>query len=146
MWFAVLYMMATALSQYGFVAWISEVIASSLGGMNWVVALVVLVLIYFFSHYFFASATAHISAMYLAFLGAAIAIGAPPLMAALVLAYTSNLFSSLTQYSGGPSPTLFGLNYITVGEWWRTSAIAGAVSITIWLVIGGLWMNVIGLW
>lgn len=145
-WFAVLYMMATALSQHGFIAWISEVIASSLGGMNWVVALVVLVLIYFFSHYFFASATAHISAMYLAFLGAAIAIGAPPLMAALVLAYTSNLFSSLTQYSGGPSPTLFGLNYITVGEWWRTSAIAGAVSITIWLVIGGLWMNVIGLW
>ena len=59
---------------------------------------------------------------------------------------TSNLFSSLTQYSGGPSPTLFGLNYITVGEWWRTSAIAGAVSITIWLGIGGLWMNVIGLW
>ncbi|AGN19553.1 hypothetical protein J433_02315 [Corynebacterium glutamicum MT] len=146
LWIAVLYMMATALSQYGFIAWISEVIASSLGGMNWVVALVVLVLIYFFSHYFFASATAHISAMYLAFLGAAIAIGAPPLMAALVLAYTSNLFSSLTQYSGGPSPTLFGLNYITVGEWWRTSAIAGAVSITIWLVIGGLWMNVIGLW
>ncbi|WP_143334054.1 anion permease [Corynebacterium glutamicum] len=145
-WFAVLYMMATALSQYGFIAWISEVIASSLGGMNWVVALVVLVLIYFFSHYFFASATAHISAMYLAFLGAAIAIGAPPLMAALVLAYTSNLFSSLTQYSGGPSPTLFGLNYITVGEWWRTSVIAGPVSITIWLVIGGLWMNVIGLW
>ncbi|WP_236630186.1 DASS family sodium-coupled anion symporter [Corynebacterium atypicum] len=145
-WFAVLYMMATALSAYGFIEWISKTIAGGLSGFSWGVALVLLVLIYFFSHYLFASATAHISAMYVAFLGAAIALGAPPLMSALVLAYTSNLFTSLTQYAGGASPTLFGQNYITVGEWWRTSAIAGLVSITIWLVIGGAWMNLIGFW
>lgn len=145
-WFAVLYMMATALSQYGFIGWISEVIANGLGGMNWVVALILLVIIYFFSHYLFASATAHISAMYVAFLGAAIALGAPPLMAALVLAYTSNIFTSLTQYAGGASPTQFGMKYITVGEWWRTAAIAGMVSLTIWIVIGGMWMKLIGFW
>nr|WP_083986091.1 SLC13 family permease [Corynebacterium renale] len=145
-WFAVLYMMATALSQYGFIGWISQAIADGLGGMNWVLALVLLVIIYFFSHYLFASATAHISAMYVAFLGAAIALGAPPLMAALVLAYTSNIFTSLTQYAGGASPTLFGMKYITVGEWWRTAAIAGMVSLTIWIVIGGMWMKLIGFW
>lgn len=145
-WFAVLYMMATALSGYGFIKWISQTIASGLGGFNWAVALVLLVVIYFFSHYFFASATAHISAMYVAFLGAALALGAPPVMSALVLGYVSNLFTSLTQYAGGASPTLFGMNYITVGEWWRTSAIAGLVSLTIWIVVGGAWMSVIGYW
>ncbi|WP_304325119.1 DASS family sodium-coupled anion symporter [Corynebacterium frankenforstense] len=145
-WFAVLYMMATALSKFGFIDWISELIASGLGGMHWGLALVLLVVIYFFSHYLFASATAHISAMYIAFLGAAIALGAPPLMSALVLAYTSNLFTSLTQYAGGASPTLFGMNYIRVGEWWRTAAIAGVASLTIWIVVGGAWMNLIGFW
>lgn len=145
-WFAVLYMMATALSAYGFIDWISELIASGLGDMHWIPALVLLVLIYFFSHYLFASATAHISAMYIAFLGAAITLGAPPLLAALLLAYTSNLFTSLTQYAGGASPTLFGLNYITVGEWWRTAAIAGVVSLSIWIVVGGAWMSLIGIW
>lgn len=145
-WFAVLYMMATALSAYGFIGWISELIASGLGDIHWIPALVLLVLIYFFSHYLFASATAHISAMYIAFLGAAIALGAPPLLAALLLAYTSNLLTSLTQYAGGASPTLFGLNYITVGEWWRTAAIAGVVSLSIWIVVGGAWMNLIGIW
>ncbi|STD70873.1 di-and tricarboxylate transporters [Corynebacterium pilosum] len=64
-WFAVLYMMATALSAYGFIGWISELIASGLGDIHWIPALVLLVLIYFFSHYLFASATAHISAMYM---------------------------------------------------------------------------------
>lgn len=145
-WFAVLYMMATALSKYGFIEWISHTIAGGLGGFNWLVALLLLVVIYFFSHYFFASATAHISAMYVAFLGAALALGAPPLMSALVLGYASNLFTSLTQYAGGASPTLFGMDYITVGEWWRTSAIAGLVSLSIWIVIGGAWMNLIGYW
>ncbi len=145
-WFAVLYMMATALSKYGFIGWISELIASKLGGINWVIALVLLIVIYFFSHYLFASATAHISAMYIAFLGAAMTLGAPPLLAALALAYVSNLFTSLTQYAGGASPTLFGMKYVQVGEWWRTAAIAGVVSLTIWIVLGGLWMKLIGFW
>lgn len=139
-------MMATALSKYGFIGWISELIASKLGGINWVIALVLLIVIYFFSHYLFASATAHISAMYIAFLGAAMTLGAPPLLAALALAYVSNLFTSLTQYAGGASPTLFGMKYVQVGEWWRTAAIAGVVSLTIWIVLGGLWMKLIGFW
>jgi hypothetical protein len=49
---------------------------------------------------FFASAMAHISAMYLAFLAVAVSVGVPPLFAALVLGYTSNLSMGLTQYSG----------------------------------------------
>src|SRR5699024_8119488 len=60
-WFAVLYMMATALSAYGFIDWVSDVIAGSLGALSWLTALILLVVIYFFAHYFFASATAHIS-------------------------------------------------------------------------------------
>ncbi|MFT0846971.1 anion permease [Actinomycetaceae bacterium L2_0104] len=145
-WFAILFMMATALNNYGLISWVSTSIANSMGSLGWVAALAILCLVYFYSHYLFASATAHISAMYVAFLGAAIALGAPPLMSALLLAYLSNAFTSLTQYAGGASPAIFGTGYNTAGQWWRVSAIAGLVSITIWLVIGSGWMKVIGLW
>lgn len=145
-WFAVLFMMASALNQYGLITYASDKIAGSLGGFDWPVAFIILTLVYFFSHYLFASATAHISAMYVAFLAAAITLGAPPLMAALVLGYISNLFTSITQYSGGASPALFGTGFNTVGQWWRVSFIAALASIAVWMIVGGSWMKLIGFW
>nr|NLD40522.1 anion permease [Actinomycetales bacterium] len=145
-WFAILFMMASGLNNYGVIAWVSSAIANSIGGLSWVLALLVLVLVYFYSHYMFASATAHISAMYPAFLGAAIVLGAPPLMSALVLAYMSNAFTSLTQYAGGASPALFGTGYNSAAQWWRVSFIASLASLFCWLVIGGGWMKLIGMW
>src|SRR5699024_5583107 len=145
-WFAVLYMMATALSAYGFIDWVSEVIAGSLGALNWLMALILLVVIYFFAHYFFASATAHISAMYIAFLGAALALGAPPVLSALVFAYCSNLFVSLTHSAGGASPTLFGVKHVSVAQWGGVGLVAGVVSLALWIFVGMGWMELIGLW
>ncbi|MCO5226631.1 MAG: anion permease, partial [Thermomicrobiales bacterium] len=145
-WFSVLFMMASALNQYGMITWASGKVAGSLGGYSWPVALVILALVYFFSHYLFASATAHISAMYVAFLAASITLGAPPVMAALVFGYLSNLFTSLTQYAGGASPAIFGTGYNTTGQWWRVSFFAGVTSLTIWLTVGGAWMKLIGFW
>lgn len=145
-WFSVLYMMANALSSYGLIAWLTDGIATHLGGMNWVLALVILILVYFYSHYMFASATAHISAMYPAFLAVAIALGAPPMLAALVLAYMSNAFTSLTQYAGGASPAIFGTGFNSAGQWWRVSFIASLASLFCWIVIGGGWMKLIGMW
>lgn len=144
-WFSILFMMATALNQYGLISWVSDTIAGSMGGLGWVPALIILCLVYFYSHYLFASATAHISAMYVAFLGAAITLGAPPLLAALLLGYITNAFTSLTQYAGGASPAIFGTGYNTVAQWWRVSAVAGLVSVTIWLVVGSGWMKLVGL-
>ena len=60
-------------------------------GWNWQPSFVVLILVYFYSHYFFASNIAHVSAMYSAFLAVAIATGAPPMFAALVFAFFSNI-------------------------------------------------------
>lgn len=89
---------------------------------------------------------AHISAMYLAFLAVAVSIGAPPLFAALVLGYTSDLSMGLTQYSGGRGPALFGSGYNTTGQWWGVSFLVSIVSILIWLIIGGTWMKIINFW
>ncbi len=83
--------MADQLNKLGFIPWLSKSIATSLGGLSWPIVLVILILFYFYSHYLFASSTAHISAMYAALLGVAIAAGAPPLFSALMLGFFGNL-------------------------------------------------------
>ena len=84
-WFSVLVLMADQLNKLGFIPWLSKLIAHSLGGFSWPIVLVLLILFFFYSHYLFASATAHVSAMYAALLGVAVAAGAPQLFSALVL-------------------------------------------------------------
>ena len=116
------------------------------GGVNWTIAFPMLCLIYFYSHYLFASQTAHVSSMYGAFLSVSVAVGAPPLLAALVLGFASNLFSSLTNYGSGPAPVLFGSGYVELGTWWRLGALISVINIVIWLILGGLWWKVLGLW
>ena len=63
-WFAALVMMASFLNSLGMIPWFSETMASVVGGMSWLTAFVILALVYYYSHYFFASNTAHVSAMY----------------------------------------------------------------------------------
>lgn len=139
-------LMANQLTTTGFIPWLSKTVSSALSGMNWIVVLTLLLLIYFYAHYLFASATAQISAMYLAFLGISISSGAPAMLAAMLFAFFSNIFGSTTHYGWGPAPLFYGSGYVTEKEWWGYSAIIGIVYIIIWGVIGSLWMKVIGVW
>ncbi len=145
-WFAALVMMASFLNSLGLIPWFSEWMGGLVGGNGWGTAFIVLSLVYFYSHYFFASNTAHVSSMYAAFLAVAIAVGAPPVLAALVLAFFSNLFSSMTHYGTGPAPVYFGYGYVSMNDWWRIGFIVSLVNIVIWVGVGGLWWKILGLW
>ena len=145
-WFAALVMMASFLNKLGMVPWFSKSMGGMVAGKGWIVAFLVLALVYFYSHYFFASNTAHVASMYAAFLGVSIAAGAPPVLAALVLAFFSNLFASMTHYGTGPAPVLFGTGYVEIGTWWRMGLFISLVNIVIWVGLGGLWWKVLGLW
>jgi DASS family divalent anion:Na+ symporter len=145
-WLSTLVMMASYLSKLGLVGWFSGEMGGMFTDVGWLPAFLALSLVYFYSHYFFAGNTAHISSMYAAFLAVALGVGTPPLLAALVLAFFSNLFSSMTHYGTGPAPVLFGAGYVRLADWWRLGAIVSVVNIIIWLGIGGLWWKLIGLW
>jgi DASS family divalent anion:Na+ symporter len=145
-WFAALLMMATELGRLGVPRWFGGVVRGGIGDVNWVVGFTLLVLAYFYSHYFFASNTAHISAMYAAFLAIALVIGAPPVFAALTLAFSSNLFAGLTHYGATAAPVFFSAGYVSIGTWWKVGFLLSLVNISIWLVIGGAWWKVLGLW
>jgi len=144
-WFAALVMMATQLNELGLVTWFSETVAGKVGGLSWTAAFLVLALVYFYSHYLFASQTAHVSAMYAPFLAVALAAGTPPLLAALVLAFFSNLFSSLTHYANGPAPVVFGTGHVSMGAWWGVGAAVSIINIAIWVGVGWIWWEILGL-
>jgi DASS family divalent anion:Na+ symporter len=145
-WLSTLVMMATYLNNLGLVGWFSGTVGGFFNNTGWLPAFLALSLIYFYSHYFFAGNTAQISSMYAAFLAVALAVGTPPMLAALVLAFFSNLFSSMTHYGTGPAPVLFGSRYVRLADWWKLGAVISVANITIWLGIGGLWWKLLGLW
>ncbi|MCM3069299.1 anion permease [Staphylococcus warneri] len=144
-WFSVLVLMADQLNQLGFIPWLSQLIAHSLHGLSWPIVIVLLILFFFYSHYLFASATAHVSAMYATLLGVAVAAGAPPLFSALILGFFGNLLASTTHYSSGPAPILYGSGYITQKRWWTMNIVLGFVYFIIWIGLGSLWMKLIGI-
>jgi DASS family divalent anion:Na+ symporter len=146
LWFAPLIMMADELNSGGVVKVVSEALFQHLHGLPWAPALLILVLVYFYIHYVFASMTAHVTALYPAFLTAALATGAPPMLAVLPMAYFSNLNAGVTHYGTGSAPVFFGAGYLHEREWWRIGFLVSLVNVSIWLVIGGAWWKLIGLW
>ena len=145
-WFATVVMMATYLGQFGLITWFTGEVGPFFSGIGWVPGLVGLSLVYFYAHYFFASNTTHVTTMYAPFLAVALALGAPPLLAALLLGFFSNLFASLTHYGTAPAPILFGGGHVSLATWWRVGAAVSVANIAIWLTIGAAWWKLLGLW
>lgn len=147
-WMGSLIALAGALSKSGFIKTVADMsgAAISSAGLSPMLAFLILVLIYVYSHYAFASVSAHIGAMYAAFLAVAIVVGTPPLLAAIVFAALSNIMIPLTHYGGGAAPILFGAGYVSQSDWWRLGFIIVTVNMVIWLGLGSFWWHVIGLW
>lgn len=143
-WFSVLVMLATALTKYGFTSWLSEQFVHAVSGLAPAIAFGILLLVYFYSHYFFASNSAHVGAMYGAFLLVAIGLGTPPLLSILALAFTSNLCGGLTHYGSGPAPIYYGSGYIDIKAWWKIGFLVSIANLIIWLGGGILWWKLIG--
>lgn len=145
-WFGVLVMMADFLNKLGFIPWFSAIIAAKIGTFSWIVAFPLLLLIYLYSHYMFASATAHVTAMAAAFMAVGISVGVPPMLMALSLGFFSNLMGSTTHYGAGPAPVLFGSGYVELTDWWKMGFILSVVNIFIWMAAGGIWWKIIGIY
>lgn len=145
-WFAVLLMMAGYLTEFGMISWVSNHMSQTVSGLNWGMALLVMGLVYYYSHYLFASVTAHISSMYSAFLLVVIAMGTPPMLGALTFAVLSSLSASVTHYGTGTAPVFYGSGYVDIKDWWRLGFIVSIFSLLIWGTIGLGWWKLLGYW
>ena len=116
-------------------------------GLTWQPAFGIILAVYFYSHYFFASGAAHIGAMYTAFLAVAKACGTPGMLAALALAQVSNLMGCLTTYGIGSAPPYFGAGYVPQAKWLQLGALMSVYYLAVWVGIGGLvWWRFLGIW
>lgn len=145
-WMGTLVGLAGQLAKSGVIDWMSGHISSALVGVSWLATLVILLLIYFYIHYGFASLTAHITALYSTFITIAVAAGAPAYLAVLVFAFASNLCMSLTHYAAAPTPIYFGAGYVPQSTWWKLGFQVSVINIVIWFGIGSVWWKVLGLW
>ena len=149
-WFAALLMMANQLKKLGFTTWFGNLIGETLGtylqGTSWIVVLLLLNAAYFYTHYFFASGNAQIAALYAVFLGVGSHLGLPVVPLAFMLAFSSSLYCSLTQYTHARGPILFGAGYAPTGIWWRTGFVVSLVNQAIFMSVGLAWWKVLGLY
>ncbi len=145
-WFSALVMMANFLGKLGVVSYYATYLESGVRalGFGWLGACILLTLIYLYMHYFFASTTAHIAAVFATFYAAGLAIGAPPMLYALMLAAAGNIMMSLTHYATGTAPIIFGSGYASIKEWWKAGFVMSVVSVIMFGVVGGIWWKILG--
>ncbi len=113
----------------GFLKWAAGLISGGLVGMDPVTIAIVLVILFFLFHYFFASVTAHTVALLPLFLGVAANLLPESMMQplAMLLVGSLGLIGILTPYATGPSPIWYGAGYISQATWWKLGAIFGAI-------------------
>nr|KJB30127.1 hypothetical protein B456_005G130700 [Gossypium raimondii] len=121
------------LNKYGLISWFSQTVVKVVGGLglSWQMSFGILVLLYFYSHYFFANGAAHIGAMFTAFLSVATALGTPSYLGALVLSFLSNLMGGITHYGIGSAPVFYGAGYVPLAKWWGYGFLILVVNIII---------------
>jgi len=143
-WFSILITLAQSMNQLGLMSWIQTFIPTLFKNLSPTLIFSFLVLIYYYAHYLFASNTAHITALYPAFLSLAIGVGVPPLYCALVFTFISSLMGGMTHYSNGPAPLLFGSAFVPIRLWWKVGFLSTTFYLIIWLGIGTLWWKFLG--
>jgi DASS family divalent anion:Na+ symporter len=129
---------------------VTKVFAESVGGLfvglPWLWVLLLTLVVFFYAHYFFASITAHMLAMFPPFVILLTAVGVPPMLAVFSLICLVNLTAGLTHYGTTTGPILYSANYVTFSEWWRTGFIVSVVNLAIWLTVGFAWWKWLGYW
>lgn len=141
-WFGTLVSLASGLSTVGFVHWFGIVISDYLNGMSVMVASVSLLLCFYLLHYFFASTTAHATALIPVMIAAAMDIHGINMMEfSLAISLSLGIMGIITPYGTGPSPIYFGSGYLPSKDFWRLGAIFGMVNLLAYLFICLPWIN-----
>ncbi|ECL3019459.1 TPA: anion permease [Campylobacter jejuni] len=145
-WFSALVMMATLLGKLGVTQFLAEVLGEFASAMRLgeISIMIFLSLAFLYTHYFFASTTAHISAMFFVFYSAGLALGAPLLLYAFIMIASGNVMMALTHYATGTAPVIFGTGYVTLKKWWSIGFVISIVDIVVMIAVGLFWWKILG--
>jgi len=143
-WFATLVALADGLNRVGFVKWFADGVAAGMVGHPPFTVMLVLVFVFFFTHYLFASITAHVTALLPVMLAVGMGIpGIDMMQFSLLLCLTLGIMGMLTPYATGPSPVYYGSGYLPGKDYWRLGAIFGALFIAAFFLVTLPWLKLI---
>ena len=136
-WFATLVTLAEGLNRVGFVAWVTRSASARLSGLPPGGVMIVLLALFFFVHYLFASLAAHTTAVLPVVLAAGAAVpGIPITKFALLLCYSLGIMGVITPFATGPAPVYFGSGYLSRRDFWKLGFVFGLIFFTTLLAIG----------
>lgn len=133
-WFAILYMMSTALNEMGFMKTLGEQIAVYIDDFNWVSVYVLLTVLYVLIHYLFVSQTAHLLALYAVFLQVAVNAGVPAALMAFMLSFATNYFAVVTPQASSSNVLFAGSGFLPSREIYKQGAVITVLNTLIFLL------------
>ena len=135
-WFATLVALASGLNDLGILKWMGKGAEIYLSGLSPTMLMISMIVLFFLLHYFFASLTAHTTALLPIFIVIAATLIVPEQLMTFMILLTSTigLMGIITPYGTGPSPIWYGAGYISQGKWWALGAIFAAIYIVVLLV------------
>ncbi|WP_270977383.1 DASS family sodium-coupled anion symporter [Campylobacter helveticus] len=143
-WFATLVTMAGGLKNVGFLDFLANALGSKLTGFTPFIAMILLLMLFSWLRYFFASGTAYVTAIIAIFVSLASSIeGANPALIMLILVLPMGFMGVITPYGTGCSPLWFGSNYIKGPQFFLLGGIFAAIYMGIYLFVGIPWVEFI---
>ena len=140
-WFATLVTLAGGLAEVGVIRWVADLIESPVSRVAVPWAIPVLIAIFFYLHYFFATVSGHTAALLPIFLFIATGpLDVAPRVAALALGFTLGLMGILTPYATGPAPVYYASGYIRKRDFWWFGFVMGSIFLACYLMIGLPWL------
>lgn len=141
LWLAVLFAMSAQLNELGFMGYVGERLASSLGGLSSQTLYVTLLVLYVFIHYLFVSQTSQMLALFGVFLDVGTRGGVPLPLMAFGLLFATSYFSVITPQGGSQNIIFAASGYLTQPELYKLGFVTTVAFLAIYLLIGTPWVS-----
>ncbi|WP_445383033.1 DASS family sodium-coupled anion symporter [Robiginitalea sp. IMCC43444] len=133
-WFAILYMMSTALNDMGFMKTLGAQIATYISDYNWFTVYILLTVLYVLIHYLFVSQTAQLLALYAVFLQVAVNAEVPAALMAFMLSFATNYFAVMTPQASSSNVLFAGSGFLPSKEIYKQGAVITILNTVIFLL------------
>jgi anion transporter len=144
-YFTSLLTLSSGLNEVGFIKWVAAGYAQPLAALSPTLAMILLVSLFFWIHYFFSSITAHAAAVLPVVLAVGTSIpGMSTSTLTLLCVYSLGLMGVISPYATGPAPMYFGSGFIGKADFWKFGLIFGVIYFAGLLVIVMPWLRLIG--
>jgi L-tartrate/succinate antiporter len=139
-WLGALIALSDGLNRVGFIKWFADGIATHMLGLSPLLAMIILLVVFFVAHDLFASVDAYTTSLppVILLTGAAIP-GIPVKPFALLLSMELGIMGIITPFADAASPIYANSGYLPAKDYWRLGTIFGAIYLIVFLSIGVPW-------